>query len=155
MFRFRAGPVSSSPVDLFRCYCASVLSQIPWGRFASVRRREGSSRVWFGRVVPCDAGTGSQPSLVWPGCSVCGLFFPPISLVFVSILFRLRLLRVWVAGSDRIGCWEFVMASCGVEMEAGQSSVRSGGSLVLSLGHGFGGFRPNCLPVFWHQIVPS
>ena len=28
------------------------------------------------------------------------------------------------------------MASCGEEMEAGQSSVRSGGSLILSIGHG-------------------
>jgi len=85
----------------------------------------------------------------------CSFLRIAIRLAFVSILFRLRLLRVWVAGLDRIGCWEFVMAACGEEMEAGQSSVRSGGSLVLSLGHGFGGFRPNCLLVFWHQIVPS
>jgi len=35
--------------------------------------------------------------------------------------------------------------------EAGQYSVRSDGSLVLSLGHGFGGFRPNHLPVGYHQ----
>jgi hypothetical protein len=36
--------------------------------------------------------------------------------------------------------------------EAGQCSVRSDGSLVLSLGkHGFGGFRPNRLPVWYHQ----
>ena len=51
------------------------------------------------------------------------------------------------------------MASCGEDMEAGQSSVRSGGSLVLSLGHG--GFRlkdksPGVDVCYHqHQIVPS
>jgi len=51
------------------------------------------------------------------------------------------------------------MAACGEEMEAGQSSVRSGGSLVLSLGHG--GFRlkdksPGVDVCYHqHQIVPS
>jgi hypothetical protein len=44
---------------------------------------------------------------------------------------------VWVAGLPvPIGELEagFLMASCGKEVEAGQSLVRSGGSLVLSLG---------------------
>jgi len=107
-----------------------VLSQIPLGAFR-FRAARGEREPEFG----------------WRGCSGLQLIVP-IRIAFVSILFRLRLLSVWVAGLDPIGCWELrPMASCGEEMEAGQSSVRSGGSLVLSLGHGFGGFRLNCLSV--------
>jgi hypothetical protein len=42
---------------------------------------------------------------------------------------------VWVAGLGPIS-GEFIMMTCCEEMEAGQSSVRSGGSLILSIGHG-------------------
>jgi len=91
-----------------------VLSQIPCSRFASARRRE---RAEFGLA------------------GLFGLRFTLSAIiVFWWILFCSRLLSVWVAGLGPIRCWDlFVMASCGEEVQAGQSSVRSGGSLVLSL----------------------
>ncbi|CAN6327761.1 unnamed protein product, partial [Urochloa humidicola] len=41
--------------------------------------------------------------------------------------------------------WEFVMVSCGKEMEAGQYLVRSGDSLVLSPGNRW--FQAQIVPV--------
>jgi hypothetical protein len=93
---------------------------------------------------------------------VCSLFLPATCLVFVSNLvsssFSLcvgcRIGSDLVLGVRRGVVWRSVCPSS----EAGQYSVRSNGSLVLSLGHGFGGFRLNCLSLVWYhqnQIAQS
>jgi hypothetical protein len=82
-------------------------------------------------------------------------FFPAIRLVIVCNssshrvdLVSSRLLSVWVAGLDPIWCGEFVMFA----WTRRQVSILSDPTVHwLSLGHGFGGFRPNHLPVGYHQ----
>jgi hypothetical protein len=93
---------------------------------------------------------------------VCSLFFPATRLVFVSNLvsssFSLcvgcRIGSDLVLGVRRGAVWRSVCPSS----EAGQYCVRSYGFLVLSIGHGFGGFRLNCLSLVWYhqnQIAQS
>ena len=93
---------------------------------------------------------------------VCSLFFPATRLVFVSNLvsssFSLcvgcRIGSDLVLGVRRGVVWRSVCPSS----EADQYCVRSYGFLVLSLGHGFGGFRLNCLSLVWYhqnQIAQS
>lgn len=84
-------------------------------------------------------------------------FSLPAILVFVWILFRPRLLSVWIAGLGTIRYWEFVVASGGEELGGRSVFCQIRRFIDFVDWTWIGGFRLKCLRVWYHQnqIVSS